>query len=149
MTSLPKNKSKAKDKQIPHIDARSIDDIALEINRLKDQLKYNLTCLSLKKHELNENKLKDDFKKIMEKPRKTFSFYVNSDKITPDIQILIQNTLSNYLEKMKARMTKSFFLNNFIYFKTNINITIQVDTIDMPNGMVMTQINPKNILKLQ
>lgn len=144
--SIPKPKL---NKKIPHIDARSLEEISLEIGRLKDQLKYNTMCLNLKRKELTENKLKSSFQKIIEKPRKTFSYRINADQITPDIQTMVQETLQEYLKKLKSVMKKAFFINNFIYFKTNINITIKEDTINLPNGMVMTQINPKDILKCQ
>ena len=151
MKRQAKDKSKNKDntKVIPHIDARSLDEISNEVTRLKEQLKYNTMCLNLKKKELTDNKMKDEFKKIIDKPRKIFSFRINCDRILPDIQLMIQNLLNKILSEKKAKMTKAFFLNNFIWYKTNINIVMNMDNLQLENGMVMEQINPKDIIKLQ
>lgn len=142
MESAPKGKGK----KILHIDSRTIEEIALDNKRLKDKLKYNLECLNMKRKELHENKHKESFNKLLEKNRKIFAFRCNIDTPIPeDKSNLIKNTINDLLAKNKAKICKIFTMNNFIYIKTNINIVIRAERLDLPDGNALIQINPKSI----
>lgn len=57
---MSKNKKAGK---IPQIDARSVQDISLEIGRLTEQLKYNQMCLKAKKSLILDQKREEKWQK--------------------------------------------------------------------------------------
>ena len=135
---------------IKQIDGRTIDEIAHENQQLREKLKYNIECLNLKKKELQENKMTEAHKQLLEKSRKTFAFRLAIYyMLKPDEQQKVYNQLNELIKKQKAKTMKIFMLNNFIYFKTNINIKLPFDKIPLEDGKQLEQINPKDILKLQ
>lgn len=142
MSSIKFNISQTKTK---HIDARTLDEIAQEIGRLKDSLKYNHMCLLNKKKEMDEIKKSDKWNKTKIKPRKTFAFRINCDIINNDIQKFAYEILT------KALSTDDFkqwtIINNFIYIKTKTNKNLTMDNLQLPNGMIMEQIDPDCIIK--
>lgn len=142
---LPINKNKI---IIPHIDARTIEEISLENKQLKDQLKYNIKCLNEKRKLLMEKRRQTIFKKQIDKSRRIYAFRINADKLDPDIQTMIKETITNILKKDKIKMTQLLALNNFIWFKTNKGTHLN-ERIELKNGMTMEQINPNDFLSFQ
>lgn len=136
--------------KIKQIDARSIQDIELENKHLREKLNYNLDCLKFKRQECSKIKQTESLKRLLEKNRKTFAFRINLDPIqTTQYQEECFNILKNTVSKYNnAKIIKIFMLNNFIYFKTNLNITLNLDKIPTNDGHQMEQLNPKDILKL-
>lgn len=134
--------------KIPHIDARTIDEIAMDNKRLMDQLKYNHMCMNLRKKENLDQKIKTNIEKIIQKPRKTFAFRINIDKMTLDQQQIAFDTINSLIKIKDAKITKSFTLNNYIYIRINHNLTINQEKINLPTGHIMEQINPKDIINI-
>jgi len=145
--SIPKNEQPVK---IKHIDGRTIDEIALENQRLKDQLKYNVECINNIKKLKKEEKNKETLKNLLTKNRKTFGFRIVMDgKPNADEQREIYEEIKKLIEKEKAKIRSIFILNNYLYLKTNINILFSVGTLSLPNGRMVEQINPRDILQKQ
>lgn len=133
-------------KTVHHIDARSMSDIAIDNKRLMDQLKYNHICMTLRKKELQEEKYKNNLQKILTKARRTFAFRIVIDKLDINTQTMAFDTINSLIKSNHGKILKSFTLNNFIYIKINISIKITQDKISIPNGIMMEQINPKDII---
>lgn len=131
---------------IPHIDARTINEITLDNQRLKEKLKYNRECLKIKRTEIREKKLKQEFKQNINKAKKVFAFKINKDKLTQDDEKNIKDIFKNIAEKNNVKIQTMFIMNNLTYLKLNTNISIPTEKLSLPDGSQMEQINPKNIL---
>jgi hypothetical protein len=131
---------------IPHIDARTINEITLDNQRLKEKLKYNRECLKIKRTEIKEKKLKQEFKQNINKAKKVFAFKINKDKLTQDDEKNIKDIFKNIAEKNNVKIQTMFIMNNLTYLKLNTNISIPTEKLSLPDGSQMEQINPKNIL---
>jgi len=129
---------------IPHIDARTINEITLDNQRLKEKLKYNRECLKIKRTEIREKKLKQEFKQNINKAKKVFAFKINKDKLTQDDEKNIKDIFKNIAEKNNVKIQTMFIMNNLTYLKLNTNISIPTEKLSLPDGSQMEQINPKN-----
>lgn len=126
-------------------ETRTIEDIAIENAQLKKKIANNLNLIKTLK-ETNDNQKKEkEWATKIKSLRKIFAFECN-EKITPTIQQDINNWLEDIKTKFNCKLDKLFILNDFLYFKSNINIEISKDIIII-NNFSLKQINPKFILK--
>jgi hypothetical protein len=136
-------------KTFTHIDARTIDEIALENQQLKEKLKYNAKCLNVKKNELKLHKQSEKFKEKILKPRVNFAFRINIDPpVTLDQQRELREILEKEITNQNMKLISLIMLNNFIYLKVNHPIVLH-ERYDLCTGNVAEQIDPKDFMKMQ
>ena len=136
-------------KTFTHIDARTINEIALENQQLKEKLKYNAKCLNVKKNELKLHRQSEKFKEKILKPRVNFAFRINIDPpITLDQQRELREILEKEITNQNMKLISLIMLNNFLYLKVNHPIVLH-ERYDLSMGNVAEQIDPKDFMKMQ
>lgn len=134
---------------ISHIDGRTIQEIALENQHLKEKLKYNIKCLNVKKNELKLHRLEILQKEKLTKPRITFAFRINVDgQIDTNQQKELREILEKQIKDQGKKIMNLIILNNFIYIKTNGPIILN-ENYSLCTGHIAQQIEPKDFLKMQ
>jgi len=129
------------------IEKRTIEEISSENKKLLDKIKHNSIILHMKKTLDKSEKEKQKMKELLEKPRKTFAFHIIS-KDKPNLEEIHKFTYE-FWKKLGKNILKYIILNDFIYIKSKENIIISQSEMGISETCTLSQVNPKDIIKLQ
>ena len=133
------------------VENRSLEELALENYDLKNKLIKNNALLNLKKHEMIAKKTYRSFETQKQLPRKIFAFLVQypKEKRTCELDGEVQKFIDQYASANMVKVKNYVQYNNYIYFKVSRPLFIREDILEGPEGVILNQISPKEILKFK